>query len=198
MPKIFSKNNTLLLLTGLVVAQFVAGGLSLHHQKAVNNIYAQEITSLQGQTVSADNGLAYQQITVSPADKKIYFPQLNLAIPLTTLGASLVYSPDTAYVRGSTKLPSGPVDEAAISTFVTAHAPQTQSRFDCSSLVRIRFEAKPNPYNPNEIPSGSVSLANGKILQIYAYHLKACQKEWSFAQANPDAVAALFRQAQSY
>lgn len=198
MFKLFTRNNALILLAVLVIIQFGLLGCQWLRQRHTDNLYAGEIAALQQNPAAPDNALSYQQVTVSPTDKKIYFPQLDLSIPLTQLGASLVYSPDTAYVSGSNKLPSGAPDEAEISTFSTVSAQQSQSQFDCSGLVRIKFDAEPNPYNPNEIPSGSVKLANGKTLQIYSYHLKACQKEWSFIQANPDVIAALFKQAQSY
>jgi hypothetical protein len=182
----------------LVVLQCGLLSYQIIHQTHTDNLYNGEIASLQQNLTSVSSGTSYQQVTVSPAEKKIYLPQLNLMLPLTALGTSLVYSPDTAYVTGSYKIPSGPPDEASISTFSTASAQQSQTQFDCSSLVRIKFEAKPNPYNPSEIPSGSVTLANGKTLQIYANHLKNCQPEWSQTQVNADAIAALFKQAQSY
>lgn len=198
MPKIFSKDNTLILLGVLIAAQFVFLGFILHDQKNTNHLYGQEINGLEQNTNTVSTSLSYEPVTISPTNDRIYFPQLSLSIPITPLGATLVYRPDTAYVTGSYKIPTGPFDEAEVSTFTTANTKQTQSQFDCSGLVRIKFEPKPNPYNPNEIPSGSISLANGKTLQVYAYHLKACQAEWTFAQANPDTIAALFKQAQSY
>ena len=198
MPKLFTKSNALILFAVLILVQFSLLGYQWHTQRSTNNLYKEEIGNLQQGVTSASNGLSYQQVTISPTDKKIYLPQLGIALPLTTLGASLVYSPDAAYVTGSNKLPSGPMDEASISDFATASASQSQTQFNCSSLVRIKFEAKPNPYNPNEVPSGSVPLANGKTLQIYANHLKNCQLEWSVTQANADAIASLFKQAESY
>lgn len=198
MAKILTKRGGLIVLVILMAIQFGLIGWLWGRQKNMDARYNSEIDSLSQNITSASNGLAYQPVTVSPAEKKIYLPQINLSLPLTTLGTSLVYSPDTAYVTGSTKQPNGPLDEASISTFSTAGATQSQTQFDCSSVVRIKFEPKPNPYNPSETPSGSVPLANGKTLQIYANHLKNCQLEWSMTKVNPDAVAALFKQAQSY
>lgn len=198
MPRLFTKSNGLLLFIILILVQFGLFCYQWQSQRDTNNLYKGEISSLQQSSTSAGNGLSYQQVTVSPTGKKIYLPQLGISLPLTTLGTSLVYSPDTAYITGSNKIPAGPIDEASISNFATASAPQSQTQFDCSSLVRIKFEPKPDPYNPSEIPSGSVALANGKTLQIYANHLKNCQQEWSFTNANIDAIAALFKQAQSY
>ena len=198
MRRLITRNNAIILLAVLVIIQFGLSGYQWLHQKHIDNLYNGEITSLQQSTTSANNSLSYQQVTVSPSEKKIYLPRLSLVLPLTTLGTSLVYSPDIAYVSRSHLTPSGAPDEASISTFSTAGAPQSQTQFDCSSLVRIKFEAKPDPYNPSEVPSGSVALANGKTLQIYASHLKACHLEWSMAHVNTDTIASLFKQAQSY
>ena len=198
MPKIVTRSNILMFLAVLILAQFGLLGYQWHSQTNTDNLYKEEIGNLQQSVASASNGLAYRDVTVSPTDKKIYLPQLGISLPLTTLGMTLMYSPDTAYVTGSNKAPTGPIDEASISDSATAGAPQSQTQFDCSGLVRIKFESKPNPYNPHEIPSGSVALTNGKTLQIYANHLKNCQQEWSVTQANADMVASLFKQAESY
>ncbi|HET9850555.1 MAG TPA: hypothetical protein VFP35_02965 [Candidatus Saccharimonadales bacterium] len=198
MAKVVTKNSGLIVLVIILALQFGLIGWLWGRQNNMDARYNSEIDSLSQNITSANNGLAYQPVTVSPSEKKIYLPQINLSLPLTTLGTSLVYSPDTAYVAGTNKQPNGPLDEASISTFSTASAAQSQTQFDCSSVIRIKFEPKPSPYNPSEIPSGSVPLANGKILQIYANHLKNCQLEWSMTKVDPDAVAALFKQAQSY
>lgn len=196
MSKLLSKNKAIALLSILVVVQFILLGLFWHAQHNTNKINNGELNSLQQDAVSASNGLSYQPLAVSPTDNKIYLPQLNLSIPLSVLGSSLVYSPDVAYTRGAST--SNVPDEASISTYTTASSAQSQTQFDCSELVRIKFEAKSDPYNPSEMPSGSVTLANGKILQIYSNHLSNCQTEWAYTKASPDAIAALFRQAQSY
>ncbi|MEP7205072.1 MAG: hypothetical protein ABI716_02675 [Candidatus Saccharibacteria bacterium] len=198
MLKILTKNNAIIALLILIIAQFGLSGYLYKQQNNVNSLYKQELDTMQQNITSANSGLSYQQVTVSPIDNKIYLPQLNLALPMSTLGQSLLYSANAAYVTGSYKIPTGPADEASISVFGTASAPQSQSQFDCSGLVHIKFEAQPNPYNPSDVPQGSVVLKNGKTLQIYASHRKNCQPEWSVTQANADAIAALFKQAESY
>ncbi len=198
MLKILTRNNAIIALLILIIAQFGLSGYLYNQQKDVNSLYKQQLDTLQQNITSANNGLSYQQVTVSPIDNKIYLPQLNLALPMSTLGQSLLYSANAAYVTGSYNIPTGPADEGSISVFGTASAPQSQTRFDCSGLVRIKFEAQPNPYNPSDVPQGSVVLKNGKTLQIYASHRKNCLPEWSVTQANADAIAALFKQAESY
>jgi hypothetical protein len=196
--KLVSKNLALIVLAILLGATLGFAAFSAHRQHSTNSRLEQDINTLMQNQVSLRNGMDYQQVTVSPSDSKIYLPQLAISLPLTQLGAALVYSPHTAYVTGSSKTPTGPNDEAAISTFNTASASQSQAQFNCSELVRIKLEAKPNAYSPHEIPSGSVSLANGKTLQIYKIDQKDCQPEWTATQADPAAVAKLFKQAQSY
>jgi hypothetical protein len=198
MKKLITRDTVTIVLAVLVVAQFILWGWTIQRQDNINSRHIQTMNTMQQNLTAVSNGLSYQQVAVSPSDNKIYLPQLGLALPLTTLGTSLLYSPDAAYQTGSNKAPSGPANEATVSIFGTASATQTQSQFDCSGLVRIKFEATPNPYNPSETPIGGVKMANGKTLQIYANHRSACQKEWSITQANADAVADLFKQAQSY
>jgi hypothetical protein len=198
MKRFLTKSTALVILTIMVIAQFGLLGWQWHSQKNTNDSLNQQLQTQQENITSASNGLSYEKATVAPAENKIYLPEFRLALPITTLGLSLVYSPDTAYVTGSNKVPTGPVDEAAISTLGTASSSQSQTQFNCSELVRIRFQAKANPYNPNEIAQKAVTLADGRVLQIYSNHLKNCAQEWKFDQVNADAIAALFQQAASY
>ncbi len=190
MKKIISVKGAFVFLGLLVIFQFVLLGILWHTQSSTNKSNQQLFDVYQNDITAVSNGAGYQPVTISPADKKIYLPQL---------GMSLVYSADTAYVTGSHgAIPTGPFDEGSISTNTVASAQQSQTQFNCSELVRIKFEAKADPYNPSETPIASVALANGKTLQVYAENQKACQKEWNFAQVNSNAVAALFKDTQSY
>jgi hypothetical protein len=178
------------LVTLVVVLQFAMLGVLWRtvsdDQAAIRNLE---------RTVASVNSSSYQAVTISPADQKVYLPQLHLALPLSDAATSLLYSADVAYNKDSD---TGPLNEARISTITLANSQQTQDQFDCSSLVRLKLENKADPYNNNETVAGSVKLANGQTLQIYAYHRDACQPEWNATQADSDAVANLFKQAQSY
>lgn len=199
MKKLLTTKNALLFLGLVAIIQFVLLGVLWRSQTNTNNMNQQEFATMQQNLLPTANAIGYQPVTVSPPDSKIYLPQLSLSIPLTALGTSLLYSADTAYVTGSYgAMPTGPLDEAAITTDTTASMVQSQTQFNCSELVRIEFGAKPDPLNPSETSVASVSLANGKTLQVYAEHQKACQSEWAHTDANPTAIAALFKEAQSY
>ena len=197
MRKVLSGNLQLIVLI-LVVVQFGLLGLLWQHQKNTNRSIRAELSTQQQNIDSANSGVGYQPVTAAPSENKVYLPRVGISLPLTPVSLALVYSADTAYVPGSYSEAKGALDEVRISDVNTAGAPQTQNQFDCSSLVRIKFETKPNPYNPNESPAGSVVLANGKTIQIYANHLKNCQKEYSLTGANPDAIADVLKQAESY
>ncbi|MEI7838637.1 MAG: hypothetical protein WCI37_02510 [bacterium] len=192
--KMKKPNIVLVFLSILVIIQFIfigIGWMKINQGKELSNTYFDRVNNLS-------EGASYQPVTVSPINGLIYLPQMRLSIPDSVLGDQLVYNAYKSYVTGSYKTPTGQVDEASISTFSLSGSAQSQSQLSCSSLVRIKFETDPNPYNPNEIPKGSVKLTNNQTLQIYAYHNNACQKEWVFNQVNSDSVAALFTQAKIY
>lgn len=199
MKKIVTTKNAIALLGVLVIVQCALLACLWHGQSVTNKQDQQQFAIMQQNATAVADAVSYQPVTVAPVEKKIYLPQLGLSLPLTALGMTLVYSADTAYVTGSHEVtPSGPLDEAAISTADTARMQQSQTQFDCSELVRVKFDVKANPNNPSERLVRSVTLANGKTLQIYAEHQRACHNEWSFVQVNPDVIAGLFKEAQSY
>ena len=187
-------NIVLVFLSILVIIQFIfigIGWIKINQSKELSNTILLRFIPLS-------EGASYQPVTISPVNGLIYLPQMRLSIPDSELGDKLVYNADKSYVKGSYKIPTGQVDEANISTFSLSGSSPSQSQFSCSSLVRIKFETDPNPYDPSEIPKGSVKLSNNQTLQIYANHNNACQKEWVFNQVNSDSVAALFTQAKIY
>ena len=192
--KMKKPNIVLVILSILVIIQFIfigIGWIKINiNEFATKNIFDRFFPLI--------DGASYQPVTISPINGLIYLPQMRLSIPDSVLGDQLVYNAYKSYTTGTQKIPTGQVDEANISTFSLSGSAQTQSQFSCSSLVRIKFETDPNPYNPSEIPKGSVKLSNNQTLQIYANHNNACQKEWVFNQVNSDSVAALFTQAKIY
>ncbi len=192
--KMKKPNIVLVILSILVIIQFIfigIGWIKINQSKELSK-------SIFDRFIPLSEGASYQPVTISPINGLIYLPQMRLSIPDSVLGDQLVYNAYKSYTTGTHKIPTGQVDEANISTFSLSGSAQTQSQFSCSSLVRIKFETDPNPYNPSEIPKGSVKLSNNQTLQIYANHNNACQKEWVFNQVNSDLVAALFTQAKIY
>jgi hypothetical protein len=149
---------------------------------------------LQSQIISAQGAALETHVTVSPTDNAVYLPELHIKLPLTPASLQLLYS-----LRTDPKAGNAMPDEADISTVqLSAYAPPKMQAIGCSNAVRIKFEATPNPYNPHETATASVKLADGRTLQVYAFHHDSCNTAFQVSGTDTDAVAALFKDVKSY
>jgi hypothetical protein len=191
--KTATKEAVLPIITLIVVALCVLTSILWIHERNNSHTLNAQMKGLQMQ-VAGDQYAAYTQITAEPTEDKVYIPQLRLALPLNNTTMSLMYS-----LRTDTATSADAVIEADITTHAEAATLVQQARVrSCSSVVRIKFEAKADPYNLQEKAQASVTLDDGRVLQIYSYHLDSCNQEWQSNGIDPDAIAALFQEATSY
>lgn len=159
-------------------------------EASIHRLDTQQSQQLSQDSLSALNAVGMSQPAVSVTEKKIYFPELKLALPLSDPATSLLYS--------SREVGSGQttydVTNRALASLPSAGY---QTQFACSP-VRLSFETKANPFNPNEQTNPAVMLADGRTLQIYTYTNKACQAQWNAAKVDPGAIAQLFAKATVY
>jgi len=149
----------------------------------------------QQQAFAAQQAASASHPQVSVTDDAVYLPELRLKLPLNPTSLSLVYSLRTSDMTATGIDPT----EADISTKnLIAFPSNPNQKIGCSSAVRIKLEAKPDPYNPHEIVAASVKLADGRTLQVYAFHHPDCDQTNTLTGTNPDTVADVFKEATSY
>lgn len=184
-----STRTWLIALTVFALTHSVIMGYCTHKQR--DQINALEQT--QSSKFSAiESALSYSHPVVSVEQNKVYLTSLHLALPLNDATASLVYS-----LRSNYK--TGVIDEADVSTIAeSGYLPLVSPTRSCTDVVRLKFEAKPNPYNPQEKSAASVPLSDGRILQVYSYHLASCATEWRLTNTDPEAIASTFKEASLY
>jgi hypothetical protein len=159
-------------------------------EASVRRLDTQQSQQLSQDSLSALNAIGMSQPAVSVTEKKIYFPELKLVLPLSDEATSLLYS--------SRQVGSGQTTyDITNRALASLPAAGYQVQFSCTP-VRLSFEAKANPFNPNEKTNPAVSLADGRTLQIYTYANKACQPQWDAVKVDPAAIAQLFAKATSY
>lgn len=144
-----------------------------------------------GDATAALSALRLNQPAVSVSDKKVYFPELKLALPLNDTSLSLLYSGRSTKDDG--------VYTYDLTTRELAALPTAGFQKELSCMpVRFSFETKANPYNQHEIAGREVKLADGRTLQIYAYANNVCNEQWDVAKVDPVAIADTLKQAVSY
>ena len=178
------RNIWVLLLVGIIILQFACLGLLFR-----------KVHRIENQTPSALQAASVSHPEVSVTDNAVYIPELRLKLPLDPTSLSLVYSLRTSDITASRIDPI----EADISTKdLIAYPINPNQAIGCSSAVRIKLEAKPDPYNPHEIVAASVKLADGRMLQVYAFHHDDCTLANKMSNTDPDTVADVFKEATSY
>lgn len=179
-------------LSTIIIMLCVLFALAWLHQRRDTNDLRAQLQMVQTQQAS-DQFASYTQVAAEPTESKVYIPELHLALPLNQTTLSLMYSMRT------TKTGTTSSDEADITTHAEAAYPMQQQRVrSCTSVARIKFETKADPYNPEEKPQPAVTLADGRVLQIYSSRLSSCNQEWQANGVPPGAIAAAFQQATSY
>lgn len=150
------------------------------------------IESLQTQVAEMAGSMSLSRVAVVPSDDAVYIPELRIKLPINQTTLSLMYSVRSVTEQDTVK------QEADISTVAEeAYVPTTPQRLACQP-VRLAFEAKANAYNPHETPQQAVKLADGRTLQIYAFHEDSCTAHWKYTGVDSDKIAQVFQQAKSY
>jgi hypothetical protein len=178
----------------ILVLQTVALGLlwrSEHDTSLETRDLLNEQFTQLSQLFTATSAASLNHVVVSVSDNAVYFPDLHLKLPLNNTTLNLVYS-----VRANAPGSNTTVIDVDTQSDATYTAPMLQT-FSCTPL-RLAFESKPNPYNPHEKDDESVTLADGRILQVYAYHQSSCDVQYQAEGMNTDALAAQFKAATSY
>jgi hypothetical protein len=136
-----------------------------------------------------DNAFSLQKVVVEPKEPAVYLPEFRIKLPYDEVTSSLAYG-----IREPLD-PSDPLEADVRSTLYQEEFELT--RVDCSILVRLKLESKPNPYSPHEKAS-TVNLKDGRTLQVYkSFNEPECQKFWE-SSIHPETVASVFQKAQSY
>ncbi len=167
----------------LVAAQVVSG---LFIRQANQKIKNAELSAQLMQN-ALDNAFLQQSLSPLPGKNRLYLAELNLSVPLDLTTTSLRY----AYTLGDPTKQNGEV--RVTSALITDHEEHVKS---CSDMVRLKVEAKPNPYSPDQPLYTTVKLDDGRTLQVYACTTKECQFAWQ--PMSPQTIAETFKSAKTY
>jgi hypothetical protein len=122
-----------------------------------------------------------------PGTNRLYLAELNFTIPVNPTTSSIRYNFNVG-------TPGEDNGEARLtSTFMTDHSVHIKS---CSDMVRLKMESKPNTYSPDQPLYATVTLADGRALQVYASTTKECQLAWQ--AVSPQNIAEAFKAASAY
>ena len=185
MKRFFTLKNVLAV---LVVVLLVAQGVTWTQLRQTK----QDVKDLQGtkQLVlnELDGAIAQSTLAPIPGQKRLYLPELNISVPLNATTSSARYSYSS---YGETASKSG--DVRITTTSMTDHSMHVKS---CADMVRLKIEAKPDAYSPEQPLYASVTLSDGRMLQIYASSTKECADAWR--GMTPQTLAAPFKDARLY
>lgn len=127
------------------------------------------------------NATNQSRVTMSMTETSVYIPEMRIKLHLNDNTALMTYS-----LRNEPGMKAAN-NEADISTMALAtYQPLTEQAIGCTSAVRVKLEATPNPYNPHEQVVASVKLQDGRTLQAYAFTHKDCLI--AFEHSNIDSV----------
>lgn len=178
-------------------------------RKADNsNLLALNQQNTSAAAITALNAVGFSQPAVSVSENRVYLTDLKLSLALNDTTSSLLYAKrevgahhteDHEHEEGE-----GQHDEELVTVYdvstralVSLSPIGFQQQLACNP-IRLAFEDKSNPFNPNESNSASVKLADGRTLQIYAGGDPQCQNQWEAANISPDNLKKEFEQARSY
>lgn len=184
------------LLVLVLVAQSVVLGMTVRKVRNLERKISDTSTG-QGTTdgvMTALNAVALSQPAISVSESKVYFPDMNLQIPLSKQATTLLYGSRTVGGEPAKAMTTYDITTRPLASF---YGVGYQTELSCTP-VRLAFEAAANPYNNHEKPSSPVKLADGRTLQIYTYSNQKCDAQWKAANVDPTAIAALFEKASSY
>jgi hypothetical protein len=134
-----------------------------------------------------DSHAQQYSLTVLPKENLLYMPELKITVPLNPITRSIQYNLNQG-VPGDN---SG--DIRISSSYMTDHSLHVQS---CADMVRLKIEATPNAYSPDQPLYATVGLADGRKLNIYASTTKDCTVAWQ--AISPQQISDEIKKAQSY
>lgn len=176
---------TVVLVVGIGLAAIcLLGSISLSRKIDSTQDQVTNLSIKQSQMSDRSTG-----VVIDPIASVVYIPELRIKLPYNVVTKTIQYSPRMDQKGAET-------EELDVSS-AKYIAPEKMTRVNCSDLVRLKVEAQPSPYNPNE-KATSVNLVDGRTLQIYeAINQDECTDSWS-TTISPSTLASEFKQAQSY
>lgn len=197
LPKVTNRQLLYGALAVLVIVGYVAMGLMWRHQRIENKNLNQHLQTINDNQV-ATNGGVYTAVTIIPSENSVYLPLAKLKLPATTLNEKLVYNyQEERTVTGSSKTFPAELD-------ISTHSLSTNNfsstrQFDCSQVVYADFVTPSYPMNPKWKSDGSVTLADGRVMNVYyAPSIPGCQQAWHDNNIDSKAIADSLKQAVSY
>lgn len=135
-----------------------------------------------------------KQLAYDPSSNMLYFPELRIKLPYSSLARSFSYS-----MRLDDK--NNEIQEADVASNRFQPSPDL-TVLDCTHFLRLSIEDKPNPYNPAEKPY-SYNLNDGRKLQIYVFTgeldgNRECKIQYDSQRINPTDFLKAFTGVQSY
>lgn len=183
-PKLLTLRNVF---AAAIVFLLVAQGVTWHLLGKARQDIKQNEVATRLVLNELDNAVRQSSLSSIPGTKKLYLPELNITVPLNTTTSSVRYT----FTEGAN---SGESGEARLSSAIMAdHMTRVKS---CSDMVRLKVEAQPDAYSPDQPHYAAVKLADGRTLQIYASTTKECESAW--IMMSPQTIAKEFKEAASY
>jgi hypothetical protein len=171
----------------VVILLLVAQGFSWYQLGKTNQKIKDNQATMQQTLNDLDSAMQQTALSPIPEANRLYLAELNITVPLNPTTSSVRYN----FSPGAS---GGSGDEVRLaSTAMTDHTMHTKS---CSDMVRLKIEAKPNVYSPEQPLYTTVQLADGRALQVYASTTHECQLAWQ--TVSPQDIAEAFKAASVY
>ena len=140
-------------------------------------------------------GYSPQRLAYEASTNKLYMPELRIRVPYSPEARTLLYTVNTDK--------NG--EDASGVTLMTSRftPPQTETTLDCTAIMRLSIEDKPNSFNPADKPAGSYKLKDGRTVQAY-YNTgdlegnSQCRKLYQAQNVSPENFAKVFTGVESY
>ena len=180
----------LVMILGVQAALFWYFGQKIDILWQQNNYSADRVTpEFRELTQDAAESL-YKDGVVDPVTKRVYFPGLNIYVPLTNKSQVLLYDHPFEDLTPM---------EANFNAKPVLYSPLNRiSEIPC--MQRLAGVSIDNPsqlqlYEGSD-SAGTVSLKDGRTLYLYKNQTQGCGNIWTLV--NPDDIIQILKQAQSY
>jgi hypothetical protein len=174
------------ILLAVVILLVAAQGVSWYCLHKANEKSEDAQVSAQTALRELDSATQQQALTPLPRANRLYLAELNLTVPLNPITSAVRYTVNSVQSSDDNEV-------RLTSAYMTDHTVHVKS---CSDMVRLKVEAKPNPYSPEQPLYATVQLVDGRVLQVYASTTKECQVAWQ--AVSPQTIAEVFKSALSY
>jgi len=144
-------------------------------------------------SIAALNAAEFSQPAISVTNKRVYFPELQIYLPLDTISTSLLYNGRQA---------GNPDKDVNTNYDITTRSLASLSPIGYQTQkacypVRVTFEPSANKYTSYEDTS-TVKLSGDRTMQVYANNDPACRSQYATAGIVPDAIKKAFEGAVAY